>query len=83
MKSLIIVGASGVGKGTLIKTLKERHKGLFELALSFTTRPIRPQEKHGVHYLFVTQDEFDKKIHEMLEHKYVHKNWYGTSRNHL
>ena len=42
-KSLIIVGASGVGKGTIIKNLRQRHQDLFELVLSFTTRPMRPK----------------------------------------
>ena len=82
MKSLIVIGASGVGKGTIIKHLLSRSSAL-SLVLSFTTRPIRPKEKHGIDYYFVTHEEFEKRKPEMLEHKQVFKNSYGTSHQHL
>lgn len=53
-KSFVIIGASGVGKGTIINNLKEKYPNLFELVLSFTTRKIRPNEKHGVNYYYVS-----------------------------
>jgi guanylate kinase len=40
-KPLIIVGASGVGKGTIIHHLTKRYPSIFELVLSYTTRKIR------------------------------------------
>lgn len=41
MKSLVIIGASGVGKGTIIKNLISRYSSIFSLVLSFTTRKPR------------------------------------------
>ena len=55
MKSLIIVGASGVGKGTIIKRLISKYDHIFSLVLSYTTRQPRASEKHGVDYLFVSE----------------------------
>lgn len=57
----VITGQSGAGKGTLIKRLL----GLFpqlELAVSATTRPRRPGEEDGVHYYFITDEEFDRRL---------------------
>jgi guanylate kinase len=57
----VITGQSGAGKGTLIKRLL----GLFpqlELAVSATTRPRRPGEIDGVHYYFITNEEFDRRL---------------------
>jgi guanylate kinase len=59
----VITGQSGAGKGTLIKRLL----GLFpqlELAVSATTRPRRPGEEDGVHYYFITGEEFDRRLAE-------------------
>jgi guanylate kinase len=59
----VITGQSGAGKGTLIKRLL----GLFpqlELAVSATTRPRRPGEEDGVHYYFITDEEFDRRLAE-------------------
>jgi guanylate kinase len=57
----VITGQSGAGKGTLIKRLL----GLFpqlELAVSATTRPRRPGEIDGVHYYFISNEEFDRRL---------------------
>jgi guanylate kinase len=59
----VITGQSGAGKGTLIKRLL----GLFpqlELAVSATTRQRRPGEEDGVHYYFITDEEFDRRLAE-------------------
>jgi guanylate kinase len=59
----VITGQSGAGKGTLIKRLL----GLFpqlELAVSATTRPRRPGEEDGVHYYFISDEEFDSRLAE-------------------
>lgn len=82
-KTLCIVGASGVGKGTIINFLRHKYPDLFSLVLSYTTRKPRPGEEHGVNYYFVSHYEFNSKIPSMLEYKLVHKNWYGTSQAHL
>jgi guanylate kinase len=65
----VITGQSGAGKGTLI----ERLLGLFprlELAVSATTRARRPGEVEGVHYYFITDEEFDRRLEngEFLEY---------------
>jgi guanylate kinase len=57
----VITGQSGAGKGTLIKRLLDRFPQL-ELAVSATTRARRPGEIEGVHYYFITEDEFDRRL---------------------
>lgn len=65
----VITGQSGAGKGTLIKRLLEQFPQL-ELAVSATTRPRRPGEVDGVHYYFVSWEEFDRRLadKEFLEY---------------
>jgi len=53
----VITGPSGAGKGTLIKALVERVPVL-EVAISATTRPLRPGETDGVEYHFLSESEF-------------------------
>lgn len=57
MKSLILVGPSGVGKGTILKRLIERNDYL-KFVLSFTTRERRKGEIDGKDYIFVSNSEF-------------------------
>ena len=80
----VITGPSGVGKGTLIRSLLERVPGL-ELAVSATTRPPRPGEKDGVDYHFLSDDEFDKRLErgEFVEHARYSGRRYGTLRSEL
>jgi guanylate kinase len=59
----VITGPSGAGKGTLIRVLLDRIPEL-ELAVSATTRAIRPGEVDGLHYYFVSDDEFDRRLGE-------------------
>jgi guanylate kinase len=79
---LVLVGPSGVGKSTLIQALMEKYPGEFEFSISSTTRLPRVGESHGVHYYFITREEFMRKIEEgeFVEHCEVHNNLYGTSR---
>ncbi|MGZ6697846.1 MAG: guanylate kinase, partial [Solirubrobacteraceae bacterium] len=49
----VITGPSGVGKGTLIRTLRERIPEL-ALSVSATTRAPRPGERDGVDYHFLS-----------------------------
>jgi guanylate kinase len=82
-KPLIVVGPSGVGKGTLITKFTELHKEKFGFSVSYTTRTPREGEKDGVHYFFVAKDDFSKMIENdgFIEHCEVHGNFYGTSKN--
>ena len=56
-KVFVITGPSGVGKGTLIRALRERVPEL-DLSVSATTRRPRPGETHGVDYWFLSDEEF-------------------------
>jgi guanylate kinase len=69
----LIVGPSGVGKGTAINLLKIRHKN-WQFPITATTRSPRPGEEHGTDYFFLSQAEFDAKIaeDEFLEWANVH-----------
>jgi guanylate kinase len=53
----VVSGPSGVGKGTVLRRLKEREPSLWE-SVSWTTRDMRAGERDGVDYHFVTRDEF-------------------------
>jgi guanylate kinase len=65
----VITGQSGAGKGTLIERLLRDFPQL-QLAVSATTRPRRPGEVDGVHYYFISDEEFDRRFEadEFLEH---------------
>jgi guanylate kinase len=80
----VITGPSGVGKGTLIRTLQERIPEL-ELAVSATTRPPRPGERDGVDYHFMSDAEFERLVEagEFVEHAHYSGNRYGTLRSEL
>ncbi len=65
----VITGQSGAGKGTLIERLLRDFPQL-QLAVSATTRARRPGEIDGVHYYFISEEEFDRRFDagEFLEH---------------
>jgi guanylate kinase len=80
----VITGPSGVGKGTLIRTLLQRVPEL-ELSVSATTRAPRPGEQDGVDYHFLSDAEFDRRVLEgdFLEHAGYSGRRYGTLRSEL
>ena len=77
----ILSAPSGAGKSSLINALLERHSDM-KVSVSHTTRTPRPGEENGVHYHFVTQDEFKQVIADdgFLEWAQVFDNYYGTSK---
>ena len=77
----VIAAPSGAGKTTLVKALTTRNPDL-RFSISYTTRPKRRNEAHGVDYLFVDKDEFDRLRAKgaLLESAEVFDNFYGTSR---
>jgi guanylate kinase len=80
--SLFIISApSGAGKTSLVAKLVESQPEI-EVSVSHTTRPMRPGEADGVHYHFVSKDEFEDEIKEanFLEYAEVFGNYYGTSQ---
>ncbi len=80
----VITGPSGVGKGTLIRGLRERIPEL-ELSVSATTRAPRPGEQDGVDYHFLSRAEFDRRVAsgEFVEHADYAGRSYGTLRSEL
>ena len=78
----VLAGPTAVGKGTVVAALTKRYPTL-NVSVSATTRDPRPGELNGVHYYFVSPEEFDSMIEggEMLEWALVHgTNKYGTPR---
>ena len=77
---LVLSGPSGAGKSSLINKISD-DIGEYYFSISTTTRPMREGEEDGVHYYFVSKEEFLKDIEEdnFLEHATVHGNYYGTS----
>ena len=80
-KLFIFSAASGTGKTSLAKALVESSPDI-AFSVSHTTRAPRPGEQHGVHYYYVTHEEFDRMVAngEFVEHATVFGNSYGTSK---
>lgn len=80
--SLIIISApSGTGKTSLVTAICKELKNI-KKSISHTTRPMRVGEEDGVHYNFVTREQFDQILQTevFLEHAEVFGNHYGTSQ---
>ncbi len=80
----VITGPSGVGKGTLIRSLVQQVPEL-EVSVSATTRPPRPGEADGVDYHFLSPAEFDARLADgdFVEHATYSGHRYGTLRSEL
>ena len=78
---VVLSGPSGVGKSTVVKALRAEHPEVW-LSVSATTRFPRPGETHGVHYRFVTREEFAELVESggLLEWAEFAGNLYGTPR---
>lgn len=82
---LIILSApSGGGKSTILTEILKVTEDI-DYSVSFTTRAPRGQEQNGIHYHFVDEAEFVKRIDQkdFLEHARVFGNWYGTSISYI
>ena len=81
-KLIVISGSSGVGKGTVIKSLLERNQDI-KLSVSYTTRLPRTGEQEGINYFYRTMKEFKKAVEndEFLEWAEFSGNCYGTKRS--
>ncbi len=78
----VLAGPTAVGKGTVSTYIRDNYPEVW-LSVSVTTRPPRPGEADGVHYYFVSAEEFDSMVSngELLEWAVVHgTNRYGTLR---
>ena len=80
----VITGPSGVGKGTLIRLLRERVPEL-ALSVSATTRQARPGETQGEHYHFISDEEFARHVEagDFVEWAEYSGRRYGTLREEL
>jgi guanylate kinase len=79
---VVLAGPTAVGKGTVAADIREHHPEVW-ISVSATTRAPRPGEQDGVHYWFVSDEEFDRMIGagELLEWAVVHgAARYGTPR---
>jgi guanylate kinase len=83
-KVFVITGPSGVGKGTVIRTLRDRMPQL-ELSVSATTRSPRPGEEDGREYHFLDDAEFQRRVDagDFVEHARYSGRRYGTLRSEL
>ncbi len=79
---VVLAGPTAVGKGTVAAEVRATHPEVW-ISVSATTRRPRPGEVNGVHYWFVSDEEFDEMVarDELLEWAVVHKAArYGTPR---
>ncbi|MDO4357183.1 MAG: guanylate kinase [Clostridia bacterium] len=77
-----ISGPAAAGKGTIVRKLTEEHE-FIRVSVSCTTRAPRPGEIDGVHYHFVTEEEFSDMVEKDMfyEWAHVHLNRYGTPKD--
>ncbi len=77
-----MAGPTAVGKGSVSADIRAHHPEVW-ISVSATTRAARAGEQHGVHYWFVSEEEFDRMVaeDELLEWAVVHgAARYGTPR---
>jgi len=77
---LVISGPSGAGKSSIISQAS-KEIGEYYFSISSTTRTPREGEIDGIHYYFITKEQFEEQIDrgDFLEYARVHGNYYGTS----
>lgn len=82
-KLIIIAGPSGAGKGTILSAFKDNEELNLHFSISATTRAPRSGEIDGVHYYFLTKEDFDQRVQngEFLEHEDFHSASYGTLKS--
>lgn len=78
-KLFVISGPAGAGKGTLVNLIGQRLDTVWT-SISATTRKPRGAEQEGVHYFFLSKEQFEETIQEggFVEWACVHGNYYGT-----
>ena len=76
---IVLSGPSGVGKSTLVGRVREQMPEL-QFSISCTTRSPRTGEEHGVHYYFLSREEFAERVErgEFVEYADVFAHRYGT-----
>ena len=81
---VVLSGPSGVGKDSVIARLRAR-SDRFRVPVTMTTRPPRAGEQNGRDYIFVSEDEFERRIDagELVEHARVYGRLYGVPSSEL
>lgn len=79
-KTLVLVGANGVGRRSLKERLIKSDPRRFASAIPHTSRPPREGEVHGKKYFFTDRETMDMEIHNdlFLEYGEFNGNLYGT-----
>lgn len=79
---IVISGPSGVGKGAIRQCIMKDNTLNLWFSVSMTTRSIRPGEKDGREYFFVSKEKFLKTLNEggLLEYNKYVENYYGTPK---
>jgi guanylate kinase len=78
---IVISGASGVGKRTIINEYLKDHPNAYR-CVSLTTRDMKPGEVDGEKHWFVSNAEFERlaRTNQLFEYSYYHRIGYGTTR---
>ncbi len=81
-KLIIFTGPSGVGKGTILADFFKKVDNNIVYSVSNTTRKPRDGEINGMHYFFISKEEFEDLIEkdEFLEWANYSGNYYGTNK---
>lgn len=82
---IVIIGPSGVGKGTLINRLMNEVGSKIQFSISHTTRKMREGEVDGKDYYFVSQEKFLEILNKdgFVEYNFFNENYYGTSKQEI
>ena len=83
---VVISGPSGAGKDTVVaKYLRKRNKNKAWLSVSCTSRAMRPGDKEGKSYYFLSREKFEEKISngDFLEYALYNDNYYGTPKSEI
>ncbi|XP_010722983.1 peripheral plasma membrane protein CASK isoform X7 [Meleagris gallopavo] len=79
-KTLVLLGAHGVGRRHIKNTLITKHPDRFAYPIPHTTRPPKKDEENGKNYYFVSHDQMMQDIsnNEYLEYGSHEDAMYGT-----
>lgn len=80
---LVLAGPAGSGKTTLCQRLMQEFVPRVERVITSTTRAPRKGERHGEHYYFFSEEQFERLVHEgqFYEYARVFGNHYGTLKS--
>ena len=81
-KVLVVVAPSGVGKDTVMQKVLDKYPDKFKKGVTHTSRKMRPGEKEGFNYYYVTEDQFIKLKDQngLVELHFYNGNYYGLSK---